>query len=139
MDKPLLISIVLGYFLGSIPFTQIVAKSVKGIDLRQVGSKNVGGRNTAHNVGLGWGIFAGALDVLKGLAAMVCADKLGVPQAAQYWAGLAAIAGHNWPVWLGFRGGKGIAVTLGLLAWVAFPEALIVFFVGAILLRSTNN
>lgn len=124
MTTQLFFSILGGYFLGSIPFTQLIAKWRKGIDLRIVGSQNVGGMNTINNVGLGWGLFAGMLDVFKGVAALVFAEKMGLVVPQSLWAGMAAIAGHNWPVWLGFRGGKGIAVSIGLAAYVAFPETL---------------
>ena len=102
------ISLVLGYLIGSIPFPFIIAKWRKGIDLREVGSKNVGGMNAINNLGVGWGFFAGAMDVVKGVTALVVANAIGSPYPEFYWAGLAAVAGHNWPIWLNFKGGKGI-------------------------------
>ena len=126
------LSLLLGYLLGSIPFSQITAKLVKNIDLRQVGSKNVGGMNTMHNIGLGWGLLAGSMDVLKGAAALSIAELLGVPFPFLLWAGLAALLGHNWPLWLDFKGGKGIATILGISAWLAFPETLLGFIIGLI-------
>ena len=130
MDSSTLYGILIGYFLGSIPFTFITAKLVKDIDLRQVGSRNVGGTNAIHNIGLGWGLTAGIMDVVKGLLAVIIAQKIGAAFPQNLWAGLAAIAGHNWPVWLKFKGGKGISTTLGLSAWIAFPETLLGFLVG---------
>ncbi len=134
-----LLALLLGYLLGSIPFTQLVARWRKGLDLRTVGSGNVGGMNTIQNVGLFWGLLAGTLDVAKGLAAILLTQALGAPQPWHLWAGLAAVAGHNWPIWLRFRGGKGIAVTLGLGAYVAFPEMLIGFLLGLLVLKLTRN
>lgn len=133
------LALLLGYLLGSIPFTQLVARWRKGLDLRTVGSGNVGGMNTIQNVGLFWGLLAGALDVAKGLAAILLTQALGAPAPWHLWAGLAAVAGHNWPIWLRFRGGKGIAVTLGLGAYVAFPEILVGFLLGLLVLKLTRN
>jgi glycerol-3-phosphate acyltransferase PlsY len=139
MTGETILGIILGYLLGSIPFTQITAKLVKGIDLRTVGSKNVGGMNTIHNVGLGWGLLSGGFDVFKGLIAVEVAQLLGADYPQNLWAGLAAIAGHNWPVWLGFHGGKGIATTYGLSAWIGFPETLIGFVLGAVIYFSSKK
>ncbi|MBW8010555.1 MAG: glycerol-3-phosphate acyltransferase [Chloroflexi bacterium] len=133
------ISIVVGYLIGSISFPQIVAKLAKGIDLREVGSKNVGGRNTFFSVGLGWGILAGVLDALKGVSAIVASRALGLEYSDYIWAGLGAVAGHNWPVWLGFRGGKGISVVTGLAVWFAFPQALLSLIIGLSVLAITSN
>ena len=127
MSINFIISIVLGYLIGAIPFTQIVAKWRKGIDLREVGSKNVGGMNTINTIGLGWGLFAGILDVLKGILSLIVPNGIGVEYPVSIWAGLAAIAGHNWPIWLGFRGGKGIATAIGLCLYVAPAETLTAF------------
>lgn len=131
--------LLLGYLLGSIPFTQLVARWRKGLDLRTVGSGNVGGMNTIQNVGLFWGLLAGTLDVAKGFAAILLTERLGAPHPWHLWAGLAAVAGHNWPIWLRFRGGKGIAVAIGIGAYVAFPEMLIGFLVGLLILKLTRN
>ncbi|MBI3160515.1 MAG: glycerol-3-phosphate acyltransferase [Chloroflexi bacterium] len=133
------LALALGYLLGSIPFTQLVARWRKGLDLRTVGSGNVGGMNTIQNVGLFWGLLAGTLDVAKGFAAIALTQALGAPAPWHLWAGLAAVAGHNWPVWLRFRGGKGIAVTMGLGAYVAFPEMLAGFLLGLLVLKLTRN
>ena len=76
MTSNLILSLIIGYLLGSIPFTQVVAKSVKGIDLREVGSRNVGGRNLIRSVGFGWGLTGGILDGLKGMAAIQAVQRL---------------------------------------------------------------
>ncbi len=133
MDSKFLLSLLIGYLVGSIPFTQIIAKWKKGIDLREVGSKNVGGMNTINNIGLGWGLFAGGLDVVKGILSLVAANAIGIAYPESMWAGLAAIAGHNWPIWLRFKGGKGIATALGLCVYVAFPETLTAFLIAFVL------
>ena len=122
----LLIALFLSYLLGSVPFSQIIGKVVRGIDLSKSGTHNVGGVNLIRNAGIGWGIVGGGLDVAKGAAAMwITEGVLKVPFPYSLLAGLAVVAGHIWPVFLRFRGGKGIATSWGALAWVSWPAALI--------------
>lgn len=135
----LIFAFLIAYLLGSIPFSQIIAKGVKGIDLRDVGSRNVGGRNLTRNLGLAWGLLGGALDVLKGLAAMAVANALGLSAPLIYYAGMAAVAGHNWPIWLRFRGGKGLATALGAALWVVPLEALLALGIAVMVLLVTGN
>ncbi|MGH2581669.1 MAG: glycerol-3-phosphate acyltransferase [Anaerolineales bacterium] len=139
MDSNLLIAIVFGYLLGSIPFTQLVARTVKGIDLRKVGSQNVGGRNLTRQLGLAWGLTGGMLDVGKGFASIWLAEAIGVSYPLRMLAGIAAVAGHNWPVWLKFRGGKGLATFVGAALYEVAPEALIASFVAIGVLVITKN
>ncbi len=139
MDARLLLSLLISYLLGSIPFTQIVARLVKGVDLRQVGSHNVGGRNLTRQLGLVWGILGGAGDVAKGAAAILVAAALGMQAPWLYLNGPAVVAGHNWPVWLKFKGGKGLLTEVGAIAAVALPEVAIAFVIGVIILIPTRN
>ncbi|MEX2160384.1 MAG: glycerol-3-phosphate acyltransferase [Anaerolineales bacterium] len=139
MEAKLALSIVASYLLGSIPFTQIVAKWVKGIDLRKVGSRNVGGRNLSRQLGLLWGILGGVLDVAKGAAALWFAELIGVPHPIRLVNGMAVVAGHNWPLWLRFHGGKGLLAALGAITAVVFPEGLISFVLGAAILVPTRS
>jgi len=139
MNSTLAIGLGLGYLLGSIPFSHIIAKLVAGVNLRQVGSLNVGARNLTQTLGPGWGLLGGLLDFAKGYAAMWAAEALGVPFPARLLAGAAAVAGHNFPIWLGFRGGKGLATALGVIAPLAFKEALASFGVWAFVIRTTKN
>jgi glycerol-3-phosphate acyltransferase PlsY len=92
----------------------------------------VGGNNLMANAGVGWGLFGGALDATKGIAALWLAQSIGAPYPWSLLAGLFAVAGHNWSVWLGFRGGKGIATGLGVMGFVTWPEALIAAVIFAI-------
>jgi glycerol-3-phosphate acyltransferase PlsY len=124
MDR-LIAALVLSYLIGSIPFSQIIAMLVKGVDLRAVGSRNVGGNNLIASAGTSWGIIGGGLDAAKGVAAMWLAQTLGAPYPWSLLCGLFAVGGHNWSPWLGFRGGKGIATGLGVLGFVSWPEAVI--------------
>ena len=110
------------YLIGSIPPGYFLVRLVKGLDLREVGSRNVGTLNTYHHVGI-WG--AGLvlfLDVGKGALAALLPVWVGVPEWAIYVTGVLVVAGHNWPVLLRFRGGKGAATIIGVcLAFVPLP------------------
>ncbi|MQC26689.1 MAG: glycerol-3-phosphate acyltransferase [Chloroflexi bacterium] len=139
MNFTFLVSLLIAYLLGSIPFAYLIASRVKGIDLRTVGSRNVGGRNLTRNLGIGWGFLGSGLDVAKGAAAMAVASGLGIEFPLAYFAGMAAVAGHNWPIWLNFRGGKGLATALGALLWVAPAVGLIGFAVAMTVLSTTKN
>jgi len=100
-----------GYLLGSIPFGFLVARAVRGVDVRAAGSGNTGATNVARLVGVGPGLLVLALDAGKGALAVVLAREFApLSPRVQALAGLAAVAGHVAPVWLGFRGGKGVAV-----------------------------
>jgi glycerol-3-phosphate acyltransferase PlsY len=141
MDFNLLLAILLGYLLGSIPFAHIIATRVAGVDLAKVGSRNIGTRNLTRSLGLGWGLLGGALDFGKGALAM-CVGCALAPAAYPWWmlAGTAAVAGHNWPVWLRFRGGKGLATAMGAAAFVLlWPELIIVVILGWLILHLTKN
>lgn len=118
--------IISAYLLGSVPFGFVIARS-RGVDLRKVGSGNIGATNVFRMVGKKWGALCFILDFLKGfLAAGWFPFVLGVMEVAEAGliGGAAAIVGHNFPVWLKFRGGKGIATSAGVLAAVA-PLALL--------------
>lgn len=118
--------ILLAYLLGSVPFGLLISR-FKGVDLRKAGSGNIGATNVFRVVGKSWGVLCFGLDFVKGLlAAAVLPGVLtgGGMANAGLIAGAAAIAGHNWPVWLKFRGGKGIATSAGVLTAVA-PLALL--------------
>lgn len=120
------IAVVVSYLIGSLSFSILIAKWVKGIDIRQHGSGNAGATNTLRVLGKGPGILVFALDIAKGVLAVWLGRWLAdgyvwVPAIC----GLAAIIGHNWPVWFRFKGGKGIATTVGVTATLAFVPALI--------------
>ncbi|CAI6060482.1 Glycerol-3-phosphate acyltransferase [Paenibacillus sp. JJ-100] len=118
-------AIVLSYLLGSISFSVLLAKAIRGIDIRQHGSGNAGATNTLRILGKGPAIAVLLLDVIKGIAAVWIGIWLGdgSPWIAAF-SGIAAIAGHNWPLYFHFRGGKGIATAIGVMASLAFLPAL---------------
>jgi len=118
-----ILAVAAGYLLGSIPWGLLLTRVGRGVDVRTEGSGNIGATNVARVAGLRLGLLVLALDAGKGAAAVALAMALlpGRPDVAAL-AGLGAFAGHVAPVWLGFRGGKGVATALGVLA-VLVPAA----------------
>ena len=114
-----------GYLLGSIPFGLLVARAARGVDVRAAGSGNIGATNVARVAGVGPGLLVLFLDAAKGALAVLLARAL-LPGAllVQALVGLLAVVGHVAPVWLGFRGGKGVATALGVLG-VLVPAAAV--------------
>ena len=108
-------ALVIGYLLGSIPFAYIIARLKKGIDIRQKGSGNIGALAVWREVNPGFGIISLASDVGKGVLTVYVARWLGLDLPWICVAGFAAVVGHNWPVFLNFRGGKGAATIMGVL------------------------
>lgn len=114
----------LGYLLGSIPTGYLLTRWVARQDLRAIGSGGTGATNAQRALGWRWGIAVAVADVLKGVFAVLVARWLGAGALAESLAALAATAAHCWPVWLGFRGGKGVA-TGGGAAMALSPWALL--------------
>jgi glycerol-3-phosphate acyltransferase PlsY len=123
-DGFLVVAFVLGYLLGSIPFGLILTKLAGTQDLRSVGSGNIGATNVLRTGRKGLAAATLLLDMLKGTAAVVIAGTFGGPNAAML-AALGAFLGHLFPVWLKFRGGKGVAVYIGVLLGLFWPAALV--------------
>lgn len=130
------LSALVAYVAGSVPCSLLIARFAKGIDLRQHGSKNVGATNVARTLGWGWGSLALLLDALKGLIPTLLVPQLivmsgeAVPHQTVL-CGLAAVIGHTCPVWLQFKGGKGVATGLGVAAVLSWPATLVAFAVFA--------
>ena len=120
--------VVIGYLLGSIPSAYLVARRRKGIDIREVGGRNMGAANTFREIGRFEGAAVWAIDVIKGAAAILVAQALGLSQPWVLAVGFAALLGHSFPVYVGFRGGKGAATTMGIFLVLA-PEAMAITFV----------
>ena len=146
------ITLILGaYLAGSVPFAYLIAKAVRGIDIREVGSGNVGATNVGRALGRKWGILVFALDVLKGFLPTLAALLLhhepalalrsfgegGLPLGVAL-TGFAAVAGHNWPVFLKFKGGKGMATSCGVFLAVFRPGLLIALGVWAVAVAITR-
>ena len=130
-----LLSVLLGYLLGSIPSGFLAGRWCKGIDLRTIGSGSTGATNVLRNVGKGPALVVFLVDVGKGAAAVLLARALTEGMVGmelmRNWvevlAGLAALAGHIWPVWLGFKGGKAVATGFGMFLGLAWPVGLACF------------
>lgn len=111
--------VVLAYLIGAIPFGMLAGRLAGGIDLRRHGSQRTGATNTLRTLGLRWAAAVFALDVGKGVAAVLLARALyqGGPAGSPEWAaaacGVAAVMGHNWSVFIGFSGGRGVATSAG--------------------------
>ena len=113
-----LFAVLAAYLMGSIPFAQLLSKR-RGIDLRRVGSGNVGATNVLRTLGVRPAVLAMMLDAVKGTLAVLVAQRLTNGVAAPVIAGLASMIGHVYPVWLRFRGGKGVATAAGAFAVLA--------------------
>jgi glycerol-3-phosphate acyltransferase PlsY len=135
---PWLISIPLAYLLGSVPCGYLLVRIFRHQDIRATGSGNIGATNVARSGAKGLGLLTLVLDVLKGFFAVVIAQHIaesyGFPQAYDIAvaAGLAAVLGHCFPVWLGFRGGKGVATALGVF-FALVPLTTVFYVLGVFL------
>lgn len=117
-----IILLLVAYLLGSIPFGYLIVRFASGSDIRETGSGGTGATNVTRKAGKGAGILTLLLDALKGVAAVAVVGAI-APELAP-WAGLAAIIGHCFPVWLGFKAGKGVATGLGVFAMLT-PYAVL--------------
>jgi glycerol-3-phosphate acyltransferase PlsY len=148
---PIAIIAVLSYLIGSIPTSIIVARQVRGIDIRQYGSGNAGGTNVLRVLGWKAGVFVILMDMAKGLFATLVVARLMFGQipfenatpfddftVVQIIAGCAAILGHIWTLFAGFKGGKGIATAGGMLIGVAPVEVAVAFAVFALVFLVTH-
>jgi glycerol-3-phosphate acyltransferase PlsY len=112
------LAVLFAYLLGSVPFAFLIARR-QGVDLRQTGSRNVGATNVLRATGTSDAVTAMSLDALKGAAAVIVAQRLASGPATPVMAAVAAVLGHVYPVWLRFRGGKGVATAAGAFAVLA--------------------
>src|SRR5437660_250674 len=123
-DAFLIVAFALGYLLGSIPFGLVLTKLAGTEDLRSIGSGNIGATNVLRTGRKGLAAATLICDALKGTVAVVIAGYLGGPNAAML-AALGAFLGHLFPVWLKFRGGKGVATYIGVLIGLFWPAAVV--------------
>lgn len=132
--------VLAAYLVGSVPFGLIITRKVKGVDIREHGSRNIGATNVFRVVGKKWGVTVLLLDALKGYAACVLpaffGQNLSVP--FQLLLGVSAILGHSFPVWLRFRGGKGVATSLGVFLAIAWIPTIVAFGLWGIVLAVTH-
>lgn len=136
-----ILAVVIGYLIGSISFSYVFVQRIKKVDVRSVGSGNAGATNTRRVLGTKWAVVVLLLDVLKGMVAVwlgfffqwaasaILPGFLSLSQVdglAPALGGLAAVLGHNWPVYFGFRGGKGVATAIGVISVLVFFPAIYV-------------
>jgi acyl phosphate:glycerol-3-phosphate acyltransferase len=138
----LILSLLIGYLLGSIPFGLLVAR-MKGVDIRQHGSRNIGATNVWRVCGWRYGLPVFVLDVLKGLGAVVVSRWLVARFGGDAaWTGIVAamagILGHSFPLWLGFKGGKGVATSLGVFTGLIPLPSLAALALWGIVFKATG-
>jgi glycerol-3-phosphate acyltransferase PlsY len=133
-----IIAIACAYLLGSLPFAYIITRWIRGEDIREVGTRNMGAMNTIYRVGFGWGLLVLLLDMAKGALAILVARWLDTPENIQLAAAGVSVIGHMFPVFLKFKGGKGGATAIGILALLmprAIPLAVGIFILALLLTR----
>lgn len=126
------------YVIGSIPNGLIIGKMIKGVDIRQFGSKNIGATNMYRVLGPWPAFWVLITDIAKGVAGVYIGKALlGTPPAALI-GGIAAISGHNWSIFLGFKGGRGVATALGVIAVIIPKVTVIIFLIWAVIVFFTR-
>lgn len=121
--SPIYIALAFGYLLGSVPFGLLLTRAAGLGDVRQIGSGNIGATNVLRTGNRGLAALTLILDALKGTAAVLIAANWG--NEAALFAGVGAFLGHIFPIWLRFKGGKGVATYLGILAAFSWKAALV--------------
>lgn len=115
-----ILGVILAYLIGSISTSTVIVKMLTGSDIRQHGSKSAGATNTVRVLGIRWGIAVLLVDLLKGMIALwIVAGMTQANPVALSLSAVFVVIGHNWPIFFAFRGGKGIATTIGVLLWLA--------------------
>jgi glycerol-3-phosphate acyltransferase PlsY len=138
--------IVGAYLIGSISPAYVLGRLMRGIDLREAGSRNLGARNAARTLGRPVGVLVWALDMAKGAVAVLASARLGAPLPLAVGCGAAAVSGHNWPVFHSFRGGRGastvmgatfallpVEMTVGLALWVVITRLSKSLYLGGLI------
>ncbi|SDD38720.1 glycerol-3-phosphate 1-O-acyltransferase PlsY [Sporomusa acidovorans] len=133
-----LLVIVASYLIGSIPNGLIIGQTFYKTDLRQFGSKNIGATNAYRTLGPGPAFWVFLSDALKGVVGVLIGQYIGGSALAEVAGGIGAIAGHNWSVFLKFKGGRGVATGLGVVAMLSPKVTLIVFIIWAFIVYFTR-
>jgi glycerol-3-phosphate acyltransferase PlsY len=131
--------ILIGYILGSLPTAYIAGRVLRGRDIRKMGDENAGAANVYRQLGDKVGVLVGVLDAAKGAVVILIAQAANMSQTIVLFSGLAAVIGHNWPIFIGFRGGRGVSTTLGiLLVLVTIPMLILAIPTLLILIYKRN-
>ncbi|QAA22624.1 glycerol-3-phosphate 1-O-acyltransferase PlsY [Sporolactobacillus terrae] len=132
------LSTIISYLIGSISFSYLITKKIKKIDIRKTGSGNAGATNTLRVLGTGPAVGVLLLDVLKGVISILIAQAFGLPEWAVALSGLASIIGHDFPIYYGFKGGKGVATTIGVFFMIMPLYALIAGVITLLIIFATR-
>lgn len=132
------IMVLIGYLLGSIPFAYIAGRAFRGIDIRKVGDGNVGAANAYREISPAGGVVVLAADTFKGVIAIIVVQPF-VSLPVALMAGLAVVAGHIWPLYIGFTGGRGESTTIGVLGALLPQVMLILVMVCVVPFLITRN
>ncbi len=136
MKNPFIVALI-SYFIGNFCSAYILGRIFKKEDIRESGSKNAGATNALRVFGKKIGIFAFILDVLKGMLAVNIGNKL-FGYNGMLIASIFVIVGHNYPVLLGFKGGKGMAASIGVMLSLHWPTALVCIVIGVLVIAKTR-
>lgn len=132
-------AIIVAYIVGSFPSAYLAGRLIKGADIRRLGDGNAGAANTYREIGPLAGITVGLMDAAKGGAAVIIARGLGMSDTIVLLAGVAAVAGHNWPAFFRFRGGRGEASAIGVLVALTPNATLVSLGIAALPLFLTRS
>ncbi|MFQ6058995.1 MAG: glycerol-3-phosphate acyltransferase [Anaerolineae bacterium] len=139
MDSQVSLALMSAYLLGSIPSAYLVARWVAGVDIRTVGDGNVGGKNVWEQVGPIPGVAVALMDVGKGTAAVMLAQRLALSEPAILLTGVVAVLGHDFMLFLRFRGGQGMATMVGVFLVLLPRETIVILLIGGLLLLVTRH
>jgi glycerol-3-phosphate acyltransferase PlsY len=125
--------------MGSIPTAYIAGIIINGRDIRRMGDGNMGAQNAFRQLGPSTGILVGIIDAVKGVLVIIIAYVVGISQPAILLVGIAAVIGHNWPIFLGFHGGRGECTTIGIFSVLVTLPMLIAGILAIFVLLMTRN
>lgn len=128
------LAVGIGYLLGAFPSGLVIGRLIKGVDLREFGSGKTGATNALRTLGVGPAVLVTLCDVGKGLLAILIVHLVAGTAAAAAVAGFAAAVGHNWPVYAGFRGGRGVLVSFAIFFVLCWPAAVVATCIGVTLI-----
>lgn len=131
-------AIVAAYLIGAIPFGYVIVRIAKGVDIREYGSGSTGTTNVLRTAGLPAAALTVAGDFLKGVFVVVAARLLELPEISIVLAGFAVVGGHNWPVFLRFKGGRGVATGFGVSLGLTWQISTALFLFWGVLIAATG-
>lgn len=134
-----LIFLILSYLVGSLPTALLVSRAIAKLDIRRLGDGNMGARNTQHVFGWRAGVLVGFVDFTKGALLVYFAKSFGFNLVWQMLSGMAVVAGHDFPIFAEFRGGQGMAASLGTMSILFWQETIIGLIIFTVVYLLTRN